>query len=228
ERPVTSDGRRSGVNWIRRKLHPRLRAIALARTVLPVPGTSSMRRWPRQRSATRARRTSWCLPTITRSTLARTFSPVCSRVVIWLLGGIADWASGDGGLMDSTSRGRERFAVAPQTSVIVTVWCLGGVVLADGFFRVENAQPGTRLAAHGRAARAIGGGQPRTSVASPTPIVSTAPDALIAARIHSPPAHDAIAVTTRNRPRTSAIAASPMRSSHGRGSPDAGPDGEPG
>jgi hypothetical protein len=28
ESPVTSDGRRSGVNWIRRKLQPRLRAIA--------------------------------------------------------------------------------------------------------------------------------------------------------------------------------------------------------
>ena len=74
------------MNWIRRKLQPRLRAIALARTVLPVPGTSSIRRWPRQSSATRASRTSWCLPTITRSTLARTFSPVCSRLVIRLLG----------------------------------------------------------------------------------------------------------------------------------------------
>ena len=38
DRPDTSDGSRSGVNWIRRKEQPRLRAIALASTVLPVPG----------------------------------------------------------------------------------------------------------------------------------------------------------------------------------------------
>ena len=42
--PETSDGSRSGVNWMRRNEQPRLRAIALARTVLPVPGTSSMSR----------------------------------------------------------------------------------------------------------------------------------------------------------------------------------------
>src|SRR3954453_11173570 len=84
DRPVTSDGSRSGVNWMRRNVQPRLRAIALARTVLPVPGTSSMRRWPRHRSATSERRTSWCLPTMTRSTLARTLSPTCWMLLIGL------------------------------------------------------------------------------------------------------------------------------------------------
>src|SRR3990170_3819299 len=74
ERPVTSDGSRSGVNWMRRKLQPILRLIALASIVLPTPGTSSIRMWPSHRRATRAIRTSRCLPMITRSTLAATRS----------------------------------------------------------------------------------------------------------------------------------------------------------
>ena len=41
--PVTSLGRRSGVNWMRLKVQPIVRATALARTVLPTPGTSSIR-----------------------------------------------------------------------------------------------------------------------------------------------------------------------------------------
>src|SRR3990170_131602 len=87
ERPVTSEGSRSGVNWMRRKLQPKLRAMALAKTVLPVPGTSSMSRWPWQSSATRARRTASCLPTMTRSTLAMTFSPDS-----WIaIGGACSW-----------------------------------------------------------------------------------------------------------------------------------------
>src|ERR1035437_693845 len=82
ERPVTSEGRRSGVNWMRRKLQPRLLATALASMVLPVPGTSSIRRCPRQSNATSVRRTSWRLPMITRSTFAATLSPVSLMVVI--------------------------------------------------------------------------------------------------------------------------------------------------
>ena len=62
--PLTSLGSRSGVNWIRLKLLPTLRAIALARTVFPTPGTSSIRTWPRHSSATRTRLTSRRLPTI--------------------------------------------------------------------------------------------------------------------------------------------------------------------
>src|SRR5258706_11404440 len=69
---------------MRRNEQPRLFAIALASTVLPVPGTSSIRTWPRHSSATRAKRTSLCLPTMTRSTLARTRSPVFWMVDIWL------------------------------------------------------------------------------------------------------------------------------------------------
>ena len=38
ERPVTSDGSRSGVNWMRRKMQPMLWLSALASIVLPTPG----------------------------------------------------------------------------------------------------------------------------------------------------------------------------------------------
>src|SRR2546428_4612111 len=70
--PVTSDGSRSGVNWIRRNEHPSDRESGLARTVLPVPGTSSTRMWPRQIRATSASSISWCLPKMTRSTFSTT------------------------------------------------------------------------------------------------------------------------------------------------------------
>lgn len=41
--PVTSEGNRSGVNWIRRKSRPRVVAKDRARSVLPSPGRSSTR-----------------------------------------------------------------------------------------------------------------------------------------------------------------------------------------
>src|SRR5260221_737269 len=84
ETPVTSEGSRSGVNWMRRKLQPSDRASAFASTVLPVPGTSSTRMCPRHSSATMASSTSWCLPKMTRSTFSATpatrwLSPVLSN-----------------------------------------------------------------------------------------------------------------------------------------------------
>src|SRR6266571_7149931 len=69
ETPVTSLGRRSGVNWIRLNVHPIERAIALVRTVLPTPGTSSIKTCPRQTTAIRLNATGSALPTITLSTL---------------------------------------------------------------------------------------------------------------------------------------------------------------
>ena len=63
--PVTSLGSISGVNWMRRKVQPMLRAMARANIVLPTPGTSSINRCPSQSSATKVRRTSFCLPIIT-------------------------------------------------------------------------------------------------------------------------------------------------------------------
>src|SRR4051794_698525 len=53
--PVTSEGRRSGVNWRREKSQSSDRASAFASIVFPTPGKSSMIRWP---SATRQRTTS--------------------------------------------------------------------------------------------------------------------------------------------------------------------------
>ena len=44
--PVMSDGSRSGVHCTRRHEQSMEAAMALARLVLPTPGTSSMRRWP--------------------------------------------------------------------------------------------------------------------------------------------------------------------------------------
>src|SRR6476661_2215852 len=44
--PVTSDGSRSGVNWIREVVPEMVAASALASVVLPVPGTSSSNRCP--------------------------------------------------------------------------------------------------------------------------------------------------------------------------------------
>ncbi len=68
--PVTSDGRRSGVNWTRCQVPPIERAIALASEVLPTPGTSSMRRWPDASRQTSARCTASRLPWMTCSTLS--------------------------------------------------------------------------------------------------------------------------------------------------------------
>ena len=71
ESPVTSVGCRSGVHWIRAKLAPStLCAIARARIVFAVPGTSSSRTCPPDMSAARTSTISSCLPTTTRSTFA--------------------------------------------------------------------------------------------------------------------------------------------------------------
>ena len=48
ETPVTSLGRRSGVNCMRLNVQPSERANDFASVVLPTPGTSSINRWPRQ------------------------------------------------------------------------------------------------------------------------------------------------------------------------------------
>ena len=68
--PVTSDGSRSGVNWIRFQVRATDAAIARASDVLPTPGTSSIRRWPSASTQLIAALTTWSLPCITRLTLA--------------------------------------------------------------------------------------------------------------------------------------------------------------
>jgi hypothetical protein len=69
--PVTSDGNRSGVNWMRRTLQSMERASALLSIVLPTPGTSSIRRWPSESSTTSASLATSGLPSMTFSMLAR-------------------------------------------------------------------------------------------------------------------------------------------------------------
>ena len=72
ETPVTSEGSRSGVNWMRRTVQSMLRASALLSMVLPTPGTSSMSRCPSASSTTTAAVTTSGLPSMTRSMLSRT------------------------------------------------------------------------------------------------------------------------------------------------------------
>src|SRR5581483_7586225 len=55
------------------------RAIALVRTVLPTPGTSSISTWPRQITAIRLKATGSAFPTMTRSTFATTFCTAVAR-----------------------------------------------------------------------------------------------------------------------------------------------------
>ena len=65
ETPVSSLGKRSGVAWMRRNVPPTERASALARSVFPCPGTSSISRCPPDSTATTARRRASGLPRIT-------------------------------------------------------------------------------------------------------------------------------------------------------------------
>ena len=69
--PVTSEGSRSGVNWMRRTEQSIERASALASIVLPTPGTSSMSRWPSESITTIASLATSGLPSMTFSMLAR-------------------------------------------------------------------------------------------------------------------------------------------------------------
>jgi len=54
ERPMTSEGRVSGLNWILATLSPSALPRARASVVFPTPGTSSIRRCPRERRQTTA------------------------------------------------------------------------------------------------------------------------------------------------------------------------------
>src|SRR6266540_5087997 len=67
--PTRSVGSRSGVNWTRFQLQSIDAAMALARLVLPTPGTSSMSRWPSASRQMTARSIDSFLPCTTRATL---------------------------------------------------------------------------------------------------------------------------------------------------------------
>ena len=71
---MTSDGSRSGVNWMRLIVPPVARASAFASIVLPTPGTSSIRRWPPASITANAERMTSFLPSITVPTAAMTCS----------------------------------------------------------------------------------------------------------------------------------------------------------
>ena len=68
--PSTSDGSKSGVNWILRKEQSILAASARASRVFPTPGTSSIRTWPSASRATTASRMTSGLPSTTRPTFS--------------------------------------------------------------------------------------------------------------------------------------------------------------
>src|SRR4051812_6953830 len=75
--PVTSDGRRSGVNWSREKEQSIERASAFASIVFPTPGKSSMIRWPsatRQSTTSRSVSSGACTTTARLSTIRWTAS----------------------------------------------------------------------------------------------------------------------------------------------------------
>ena len=63
--PVMSDGKRSGVNWMRLYWQLTDAASDLISTVFPVPGTSSSRTWPPQSKETSSISTVSDFPTIT-------------------------------------------------------------------------------------------------------------------------------------------------------------------
>src|SRR3954452_3887887 len=69
--PVTSEGSRSGVNWMRLTVQSMVRARVLASRVLPTPGTSSTSRWPWARRTVSASLAASDLPSITVLTVLR-------------------------------------------------------------------------------------------------------------------------------------------------------------
>src|SRR6266550_3150854 len=76
--PVTSEGSRSGVNCRRSKPQLNERASDFASIVLPTPGTSSIRMWPRLSSAMTQSSISTALPTSTRPTFSTIREPSAS------------------------------------------------------------------------------------------------------------------------------------------------------
>src|SRR5437763_8430507 len=72
--PVTSAGRRSGVNWMRWNVASMAPASVFASSVLAKPGRPSSRTWPRMRRAMTRRSTTASCPTTARATSARSLA----------------------------------------------------------------------------------------------------------------------------------------------------------
>src|SRR2546422_5231724 len=89
--PVTSDGRRSGVNCMREKETSSERASAFASIVLPTPGKSSRIRWPsltRHRTQRRSVSSGACTTRARFSTKARIDSAASAVSTCWLPGSL--------------------------------------------------------------------------------------------------------------------------------------------
>src|SRR5712691_12441859 len=80
---------------MRLNVHPIERAIALVRTVLPTPGTSSINTCPRQMTAIKLKATGSAFPTITFSTLLITrctaLAKSCTDCIFTFLPGCLTW-----------------------------------------------------------------------------------------------------------------------------------------
>ncbi len=69
--PMTSLGSRSGVNWMRPKRTSRQAASERTSSVLPMPGTPSMRLWAEHSSVMKPRRSGPSCPTSTAASVSR-------------------------------------------------------------------------------------------------------------------------------------------------------------
>src|SRR5699024_5171743 len=81
--PVTSEGSRSGVNWMREWLACTVAATARASEVLPVPGKSSSSRCPPDSRQVRVSRTTCDLPSTAADTFATSRSNVAANQAAW-------------------------------------------------------------------------------------------------------------------------------------------------
>src|SRR5699024_11975097 len=81
--PVTSEGSRSGVNWIREWLACTVAATARANEVFPVPGKSSSSRCPPDSRQVKVNRTTCDLPSTAADTLATSRSNVSANQAAW-------------------------------------------------------------------------------------------------------------------------------------------------
>jgi hypothetical protein len=90
--PVTSDGIRSGVNWMRAKRSPSAAASERTSSVLAVPGTPSISTWPRARYATSVSLTvvSWPTTRVATATFTRSRSSApCGTVRLVVMLGLS-------------------------------------------------------------------------------------------------------------------------------------------
>ena len=200
--------------------------MALASTVLPVPGTSSMSRWPRHIRATRARRTSWCLPDDDAldvgEDLVADLLDAAHRTPVVVAACRAAVLADAGDLTPGTGRcgdvAQDQGSRTPATSVplasSVRPERTGRVLEARqmGVRRPRIVRPsGVRASsASGRASAA----EQRQAADPERPSGSRSPP--MTPRNGSPPMNAATAMTPNSAASTRAIAASPMRSMSGR------------